>query len=60
MHSKLISTEFIKKSVDVPLVVDVIKPLRCYAINLTPYAARLMPYVKLTRVITTLDGFLGP
>ena len=39
-------------------VVDVIKPLRCYDIRLTPYAAS--GSVKLTRVLTTLDGFLRP
>ena len=43
--------------------VDVIKPLRCYAVRHSPYAARLTPYatsggVKLTHVITMLDGFL--
>ena len=39
-------------------VVDVIKPLRYYAVRLTPYATS--GSVKLTCVITTLDGFLRP
>ena len=36
--------------------VDVIKPLRCYAVCLSPYAAS--DGVNLTHVNTTLDGLL--
>ena len=37
-------------------VIDVIKPMRCYAVRFTPYAAS--GGVKLTCVITMLDAFL--
>ena len=41
-----------------PPVIDVIKPMRCFAVRFLPYAAS--GSVKLTCVMTMLDTFLRP